>query len=624
MKKIIFIFLIVKISLFSVHLIGQSKFNKIQISNLNINSEDSDFGLVQVQDSIYFFASKRKDSLNKKNETEEKEYLDFYEVLANNILELNDENKLYKKTSLNTPYNDGTIAISPDGEKLFFTRSDFLNKEEKTDTNKEVTLKIYSAEKTTKGWTNIKVLPFSSDYYSVGHPTVSKDGKTLYFISDMPGSVGATDVFSVSILGEDKYSIPVNLGEKINTTGKEMFPYIDEDGTLYFASDSHSGNLGGLDIYYSKFIENEFQDPKNIGRPINSEKDDFAFIKITGKKEGFFSSDRYGGKGSDDIYYYKGETKASKCISTVKFTVIDAKTNEKISDPLIQLFDNSDKHLDRKSKMLFTLEQKCNKDFYITVSKDSYSSIKFSFTAKKGVQNFTIKLEKDIKTQILAEKRVKKDSKGRLYIDIGNIYFASNSSKLNKEAQQSLDILVSIMEKYPSIKVEIGSHTDSRGRDKYNQYLSDKRASSTKKYVLDKGVTEDRIFGKGYGESELVNRCANNVRCSKKEHAKNRRTEFIILDLGVPLSSSKTEEKKKKNYSFYSIQIGSFKKHPKITALKDLKKVYYSEKETIRYYVGKFMDKSEAKKQLSKIKKKGFSDAFITKLKKEEVILLKR
>lgn len=276
-----------------------------EIKNLDINTEQSEFGATPYKNNTFIFAQPTVSRAS-----DEPVFYNFF--MANETPQICSNSKKVKTFSkeLNSPFHESNAIFTKDFKTIYFTRTNYTKKRKRgrKDANGYVVLKLYKATNENGKWKDITELPFNSDHYSVGHPALSNDGKKLYFTSNMPGSYGESDIFVVDILGDNEYSSPRNLGPKINTKGKEMFPFVDENNNLYFSSTSHEGNNGGLDIYYAKSSNNNFESPKNLGFPINSDADDFSFIKKIGANSGYFSSNRYGGKGGDDIYSFSQNT----------------------------------------------------------------------------------------------------------------------------------------------------------------------------------------------------------------------------------------------------------------------------------------------------------------------------
>ncbi|GAA4112358.1 hypothetical protein GCM10022393_10760 [Aquimarina addita] len=395
-------------------------------------------------------------------------------------------------------------------------------------------MKLYSAilkkeERGKEVWTDIKELPFNSEDYSVGHPAVSPDGKQLYFVSDMPGSIGATDIFVVDILDNDEYSQPRNLGNQINTYGREMFPYITKE-KLYFASDGHLG-LGGLDVFESYYrVNNYFEIPVNLGSPLNSKLDDFGFIVKEDKNTGFVCSNRKQGKGDDDIYSFE-RIPIEKCSQNVFGHVSNNKTGERITDVKVLLFTSSGEQIQETTTDIngdynFITPFDCAEKYKIVAKKQGYSSNDKEFKTARQTGKTEVPLGLDTVSELIVEEN------GLLKIKIGIIYFDLDKSSVRNDASVELNKIVLLMLQYPNMVIKIESHTDSRSPEDYNLALSDRRAKSTKAYIVSQGIVSDRIESAiGYGETQLINTCSNNVPCSESNHQLNRRSEFIITKM---------------------------------------------------------------------------------------------
>jgi len=499
-----------------------------------INSKMSDFGTTFYKEGVIFSSAQRHSRPIKRIYAWNKQpFLDLYYAKKDSV------GRLVKPTlfakELNTKYHESSVSFSPDKKVMYFTRNNYHKGKYKTDSNSINKLKIYRAEQDKRGkWVHITELPFNSDEYSTGHPSVSKDGKRLYFTSDMPGSIGKTDIFYVTIEGKNKYGNPINLGSTINTEGREMFPYISEDNTLYFSSDGHFG-LGALDVFSSKLTDQGFTTPKNLKAPVNSELDDFSFIIDPKTKEGYLSSNRKGGQGDDDIYSVI-ELKKSPIISPPCFMekggiVVDKDTKEIIPYAKVVLSKGEEK-LDSMvvgSDARFKFKVRCDSTYVVRGSKELYKPDTKQFKATKATLKLGLVLGLGLKDEF------KRNQRGDLVIKINPIYFDYDQSYIRPDAARELDHIVSIMKKYPNIKIVAGSHTDARGRAAYNEKLSERRAKSTVRYIVSHGIDPSRITARGYGETQLVNNCVDNdrhtnrVKCTKEEHQANRRTEFVIV-----------------------------------------------------------------------------------------------
>ena len=401
---------------------------------------------------------------------------------------------------------------------MYFTR-DNTTKRKKLKYDKEGTthLKIYKATLTGKLWTNVVELPFNDDVFSTGHPILSPDNKTLYFVSDRDGGIGQTDIYSVAINKDGTYGTPENLGDKINTEGREMFPFIAKDSTFYFSSDGHL-NLGLLDIFKSNILKEDIaSDPENLGAPFNSGYDDFAYYINSDTRKGFFSSNRPDGKGGDDIYSFN----IIQCNQQITGIAKEHRTEIILSDVTVQLIDETGKIIDEvvtTDDGTYTFDVECNKTYTVLGTKIDY---------QEDQQTITTSSENEkINTINLILKPLILDSQ----IIINPIFFDYDKSDIRTDAQYELENIVDVLRKHPEMVIKIESHTDSRGRDKYNLKLSDRRAKSTREYIISRGIEESRIeSARGFGETRLLNECANGVKCTEEEHQLNRRSYFYIV-----------------------------------------------------------------------------------------------
>ena len=502
------------------------------LKNLSINTKYSDFGPMYYKDSLVYASAIDSSYFHeRKYRWNEQPFLNLYlgrmNTLENDVI----ESEEFSKT-INTKYHEATVSFSLDQKKIFFTRNNY-DGDLGRDGEGVNHLKLYSAIIKLKDdkeyWTDIKELPFNSENYSVGHPAVSPDGKLLYFVSDMPGSIGATDIFVVDILENDTYSEPRNLGEQINTYGREMFPFITEK-RLYFASDGHLG-LGGLDVFASDFsADTTFNTPVNLGAPLNSKLDDFGFIIREDLNRGFVCSNRKTGKGDDDIYSFE-RFPVEDCIQKVKGYVSNSKTGERIAGVKVTLVTKDDKTIeevstDIKGTYFFTTNQDCSENYKVIATKQGYNPTEKNFKTDNTSGEIEVPLGIDTVNELIVEEN------GLLKIKIGIIYFDLNKSFIRNDAAIELNKIVLLMNQYPNMVIKIESHTDSRAPDEYNLALSDRRAKSTREYIISQGIAENRIESAiGYGETQLINNCSNDVPCSEANHQLNRRSEFIITKM---------------------------------------------------------------------------------------------
>ncbi len=521
----------------------------INIRNLAINTKYSDFGGFIHNNEFYFASSDKVASrrnriydwnnqpfLNLYKSTpkvEDEEQQEGANVKVLKVLKVEAKDILSKP--VNSRYHESNAVITKDGQTMYFTRvNSFDGKKVATDKEDVINLKLYRATLKDGKWTDIYELPFNSDEYSVGHPALSPDEKTLYFTSDMPGTHGLGDIYKVAIT-ENGYGEPVNLGDKINTKGKEMFPFVTADNVLYFASDGHPG-LGLMDIFESKIGANgEFSKPVNLDQPFNSERDDFCFYTDETGKKGFFSSNRINGKGDDDIYSFvvqepRIEPIPAPCMQYIAGIVRDKNTKLPLAQATVKLIDKDGKvvkqMLSEPNGAYRFNEIGCDSEFTVFGTKQDYKPD--SKTAKAtGINGEKIKADLDLylRPLIIGNKIV-----------INPIYFDFDKSYIREDAKIELEDIVTVMNNHPDMKIKIESHTDSRGSKRYNRSLSDRRAKSTRRYIISRGISPDRIVSAiGYGEGHLLNHCddAHRNKCTEEEHQLNRRSYFIIVK-GAP------------------------------------------------------------------------------------------
>lgn len=543
-------------------------------------------------------------------------------------------------------YHEGPVSFDRTADVIFFTRNESLEKAK--DGFKK--LQVYGAQKAEgETWGNIQKLPFNNTEYNYCHPTLSADEDMLIISSDVPGGYGGMDLYLVTQAG-GKWTQMINLGDKVNSAGNEVFPYLAADGTLYFSSDGHSG-FGGLDLFHSSENKSteEWRKPVNLGPPFNSEADDFGFIVDRDNKNGYFSSDRKGGLGGDDIYNFHIEGEADlplamlgngieglvildedgnpvegATIGAINFKDISLAADDNQIVSLVPGDGTDDFVLDVNSKGLGQTTE-TNADgtadmplrpgnFVMKVAKDGHLPQYIVVTPDTDLENMKIVLEKAVdcvalKGAVLVENTnvpmggaavkivdvetmeavtIYSDASGNyeyciscnrsysiyaekngatstpaivstkgvpcneansqidlpLYISGGgplyagmvirlpNIYFNFDDASLRPDAYQDLNEVLAMLNQYPDLKIELASHTDSRGKRDYNLDLSRRRSTSVLAYLTGKGISENRLSPRGYGESQIKNQCKDGMACTEGEHQMNRRTEIKVLEIG--------------------------------------------------------------------------------------------
>ena len=493
---------------------------KYTMDKTDINSEFYDYGPTFFGKQIVFTSSRSEgNQYSKIHEWTKQNFTDLF------VASIDNEGKLgsvenFSKT-VNTKYNESSPVFTKDGKTMYFTRNNYNDGKKRKSDDKVIMEKIYKAELVNGEWTNVKELPFSNDNYKTAHPALSPDEKTMYFASDMPGSFGNSDLYKVSIDSNGNFGSPENLGPTINTEGRETFPFVDADNNLFFASDGHPG-LGGLDIFEAKSANNSFEKPVNVGKPLNSQMDDFGYV--TNKDGlGFFSSNRDGGSGYDDIYTF------TVCTHTLSGLITDVDTKEILPNAKVILFDdkmNKISETTSSDKGSYSFKIECNKKYYVRASKEEYETTEKSFgpVTKTGESKLNIELKRNIFPVEVGTDLAK-------ILDVSIIYFDLDKWNIRPDAAEDLEKIIAVMNQYPNMSIDIRSHTDSRQTHKYNELLSDRRAKSTLEFMVKNGINRNRLTAKGYGETQLVNNCSDDIPCSEAEHQKNRRSEFIVLKM---------------------------------------------------------------------------------------------
>ena len=489
-----------------------NKGKRFNIQNLKINSEFSDFGATIYKNKLYFVSSRNEN--RKSYGWNDEPFLDIFSSTINDKgshlpADLFDE--------LNSKFHEGVVSFTPDGNTAYFTRESYYEDEYQKDSlnnTKYSQLYIYKATKLKDSWDTFESLEINDVNFSNKNPMVSPEGKHLYFSSNMPGGFGLYDLYVAEIKDDGSLGKAENLGQKINTEGQEAFPFVTSENMLYFSSDGHLG-LGGLDVFYSKKVDDKWSNSKNVGIPVNSGADDFAFL--IKEDNGYVSSNRTGGVGKDDIYAVKKIRPL--CDLLLETVVLDSKTNSPIETALTSVSGgegtiNNSKTTNEKGLVEFMIE--CENDIKFVVSKEGYES-KILDIKLLDIDPPLLEVMLDPIEELIVEEKV----------ELSPIYFEFDKFNITNEGAFELDKLVAVMQKYPEMKIRVEAHTDNRGPSSYNLKLSENRAKSTAQYVISKGIDENRISGVGKGENEPVVECSGN--CSNEDHRTNRRSEFIIL-----------------------------------------------------------------------------------------------
>lgn len=492
----------------------------LNINKVSINTDGSDFVGSFYEDKLVF-SSTTNATGEKTFDWTDSAFLDLF------VAQRDDKGNLTGAVAIqgdvNSPYHESSTTFTKDGNTMYFTRNNFIDGKKGRSKDKTIGLKIYKATKQAdNSWGNVQEASFNSDNYSTAYPTLSPDEKRLYFSSDMEeGGYGMSDLWYVDINEDGSFGAPKNLGPSINTEAKEAFPFISSSNTLYFSSDGHMG-LGGLDVFMAPMeSDGTIGSIKNLGAPTNSSKDDFGFIFDETLNYGYVSSNRDGNLGSisDDIYLLK------RCQVTIAGTVTNLRTGDLIANATVMLLDQSNIVLetvtsDAIGRYTFSKVLGCNTLYSVRATSADCDPL------EKTVETPGESQVMEVPMGMPCDECAKDDLGCRL--KLLPIYFDFDRYNIRPDAEVELAKILAAMREYPQLNIHIESHTDSRGNDAYNMVLSEKRAQSTLDWLVSKGIDRDRLSAKGYGESQLQNRCSNGVECTEEEHQLNRRSMFII------------------------------------------------------------------------------------------------
>ena len=511
MKKIILLILSIFLVLQSS---AQQDFKNYEIKNISANTKYADFGVTFYGNNKIVYTSSNGRMLN----------LHVGNIVDNDVIKA----RVFAK-SASAKTHQTNVAFSNDLKTVYFTRS-IYGKERGGKILKKETIAIFKANIDSNGnWINVTPMPFNSDDYDVAHPTLNKENTKLYFTSNMPGTLGDNDIFVVDILPDGSYSKPKNLGPNVNSKGKEMFPFISGDDILYFSSTGRDHNLGGLDVYRSIVSENGVTKAIHLNKPINSRWDDFSYVYNPSTNIGFFSSNRAGGQGSDDIYIFTEKkpepVKEVACVQKISGAVLINATIKVIPMATVKLLNSQgelikSKKTDAKGKFFFG-DVKCNTTYFIEASKDGFNSMMktIDLPGKSGKTKVSLFLIKEKKKEIdLAN------------FNVGRVDFNYNEAKILKRYRYELDLAIRKLKENPNLVIEFESHTDSRAEDEFNMELTRQRIDAIKEYMGFKGIQSNRIKGTAYGETKPLNKCVNGVECTDEEYLINRRTTFVIKE----------------------------------------------------------------------------------------------
>ena len=487
---------------------------ELDVKSLSINNSHTNYGTAFFGDKIVFSSSDGT-----------------HEHLYSGSVQGGDVTS--KQLFLKGKTHESNVTFTSDLQTMYFTRS--LYGEENTvkyGKDKAAVMGIFKATRSGGSWTNITPLPFNSKDYHVGHPALSPDNTKLYFSSTMKGSKGKSDIFVVNVLGNNQYSKPKNLGDGVNSKGNDLHPSISADNKLYFSSNGHGG-FGGLDIYVVD-LNNPASEARLLPKPINSKSDDFSYIYNSNTKQGFFTSNRPGGKGSDDIYIFTEkqedaivakEVKEEGCSQKLIGTVYLNATQKRMANSLVKLKDENGKVIAKfqtKEDAKYHFKLDCSKKYKIEASKEGFKTSE-RIIITNGQDKTIYK-----KNLFLTEKLLK--GKNKEYLYIGTVDFDYNEWKLLPRYTYELDKAVILMKANKNLIIHFESHTDSRAPADFNMDLSNNRIEVLKEYIGFKGIFRKRFSGESFGETKPINRCVKGVVCTDEEYLENRRTTFVLKE----------------------------------------------------------------------------------------------
>jgi len=491
--------------------IGKNGFD-FTILDAGINTSYSEYGSGFFRNKFIMISSKKIGGFAKTDPATGEGYKNIF------CLDVKSDGSLKKpllfSRIINTLGSEDQITFTPDENTMYFTRA--------TEEDSKVfeIYKTHLEEESAGNWINITKLKINTYGYSIENPTVTPNGKYLYFSSNKPGGFGGYDIYKSLILEDGTLSEPVNLGKTVNTNEDDKFPTFSKDGSyLYFASKGHE-NLGGFDMFRSRIDAENFSSPLNLGNTINTKYDEVAMYFASNTK-GYISSSKSFGKGKYDIYKFD----LNEVIQTIQGKVLDVETLQPLANATLVLKDANNNVIaelktDKNAKYDFVV--KPFEKYSISVVRDGFDDKEINFKSTKGDNRTYLKnlLLDPTKAEIVEEKE-------ELVIKVENINFDFNKAVIRDEAKLTLNKVYNVLNDNPEMKINLKAHTDSKGKASYNLMLSERRAQSSRKYLISKGIDSSRIIAKGYGESELLYDC--NSTCTKEQDEANRRIEFVII-----------------------------------------------------------------------------------------------
>ena len=521
-----------------------------EIRNLSLNTHGSEMGPAFYKDQFVFSSTSIENNSGAIYKWNDLPYLHLYSAKIDSISgNLTIPEPFAPK--LKTAYHDGPVSFDQENDIIYFTRNNFVKGKASKSKAGEVNLKIFVGKLEGDEWKLTNGFSYNSNEYSVGHPSIDKNGTILYFASDMPGGYGQSDIYT-SEHSNGQWSKPLNLGPKINTEGNEFFPFTSNDGILYFASDGHGG-LGGLDLYFSVPESGIFTTTQNMGFPVNSPKDDFGLALDSTGMKGYFSSNRSQGKGDDDLYFLK----INRVPVFIRGVIKDFGTRDVLADATVSVIDEDGKTIlttITRADGQFGFEVNKGQQYIVSVTKEFY------LENESQVATLSLRHNDEVTSEIFLEQEIEEtadnapapinmeeeDGVPLQVVELEYINYDLDKSVIRKDAAAILDKLIAYMIEFPDLEFRIESHTDSRGSDEYNMKLSEKRALAANDYIISKGIDSNRLRHIGHGETRLLNNCGNGIVCDEPQHEVNRRSIVKVVRKG----DFKEKREQKNNFYF--------------------------------------------------------------------------
>lgn len=504
---------ILPIILFAFVVANTSAQQNYTIRYLDINTKYSDFGVSFSNDNEVIFSSS---SFNDQDRIWSGNKQPYLELLKGTLSPEKEIVGVYnvQKDHINI-YHESNAVFTKDGKTVYFTANEEQNNSRKA--RRKKLIQLYKAEVDDDGvWSNTVKLPFNQDNFQSGHPTLNADDTIMYFVSDRPGSIGGTDMYSVAILPDGSFGEPKNLGPTINTTKNEMFPFYNyKTKQLYFSSEGHDTNYGGLDVFVVELDDKEITTSpvQNLGPPINGAHDDFSFVLKTSENWGFFSSDRRE-KGNDDLYYFR---MSEKDCQPIRGNVRNKLSLDLIAGTSVVLYNSKNEKIDSmittsSGEFSFKVDCNTNETYFVSGANPKYEKASVDVHHNKSVNLFLNPLNGD-------------------KLNLDPIFFDFNKAEIRPDAAIGLDKIISVLNRMPDFKLKITAFTDSRASNSYNKKLSDKRVDSIIKWLIKRGIAANRLEGIGQGEENIyIKECGDNADCSEAQHQLNRRADFELIN----------------------------------------------------------------------------------------------